>query len=223
LVFALPLEERKERAGSHGPLSRHHSKMPLGRLKQGLILPAGMFDLRTLSQIQVEHMMTDVSGRNADDLVGALADNDAAKRKSAREALVEIGASAVPSLLKTLDGAEQHVRWEIVKALTSIAEPSTAEPLVEALGDDDSDVRWVVGEALIALGHCAVKPLLTALAKSQDSEGYYPASHHVLHDLSKSAELAPLLAPVLAALGHSEPQVGVPVAAEDALAKLTAS
>ena len=29
--------------------------------------------------------------------------------------------------------------------------------MAEALGDDDSDVRWVVGEALIALGHCAVK------------------------------------------------------------------
>ena len=90
-------------------------------------------------------------------------------------------------------------------------------------GDDDADVRWVVGEALIVLGRCAVKPLLTALTKSQDSEGYYQASHHVLHDLSKSADLAPLLAPVLAALGRSEPQVGVPVAAADALAKLDAS
>jgi HEAT repeat protein len=168
-------------------------------------------------------MMTNVSGQNVDDLVGVLADKDAAKRKSARQALVEIGASAVPPLLKTLDGAEQHVRWEIAKALTRIAEPSTAEPLVEALGDDDSDVRWVVGEALIALGHCAVQPLLTALTKSQDSDGYYQASHHVLHDISKSTDLAPLLATVLAALGQSEPQVGVPVAAKDALAKLNAS
>jgi hypothetical protein len=61
------------------------------------------------------------------------------------------------------------------------------------------------------------------MTMSQDLEGYYQASHHVLHDLSKNADLAPLLAAVLAALGQSEPQVGVPVAAEDALAKLDVS
>jgi HEAT repeat protein len=161
--------------------------------------------------------MTDTSDHSVEELVAALADKDAVKRKQGREALVRLGSSAVPRLLTALGDNQQHVRWEAAKTLAAIADPAAAETLVDALADKDSDVRWVVGEALIALGHETVKPLLTALTKSDLPDGVYQGAHHVLHDLAKRADLASLLNPVLKAFDEPEPGIAVPVAAAEAL------
>jgi HEAT repeat protein len=161
--------------------------------------------------------MTDASDRNIDELVAALADKDAVKRKQGREALAQLGSSAVPCLLTALGDGQQHVRWEAAKTLTAIADPAAAERLVAALGDEDTDVRWVVGEALIALGPKAVKPLLRSLTKSKLPSGVYQGAQHVLHDLAKHGDLASLLQPVLKAFDELEPEIAVPVAAEKAL------
>ncbi len=164
--------------------------------------------------------MTDSSERNVDQLLAGLASNDAVERQRARNALVEVGSSAVPGLLTTLDDKRQHVRWEAAKTLAEIADPSASETLVQALGDEDSDVRWVAGEALIALKRDALKPLLKGLTKSRDSEGLFKSAHHVVRDLSQHSDLGQLFAPVLKALNQSEPEVGVPVAAQRALENL---
>jgi HEAT repeat protein len=159
--------------------------------------------------------------QSAEEFVVALANKDGAERIKAREALIEIGPSAVTELLKALGAPQQHVRWEAAKTLTAIADPSAADKLLEALGDEDSDVRWVVGEALIALRHAGLRPLLAGLTKSQDSEGLYKAAHHVLQVLANNADLAPIVRPVLDALDQSEPELAVPVAAERALASMS--
>jgi HEAT repeat protein len=156
----------------------------------------------------------------SEELVATLASKDGAKRIKTREALIQLGASAVVELLKALDDPQQHVRWEAAKILTAIADPSAAEKLLETLGDEDSDVRWVAGEALIALRHAGLRPLLAGLTKSQDSECLYKAAHHVLHVLANNAELAPIVKPVLDALDQSEPELAVPIAAERALASM---
>ena len=161
------------------------------------------------------------SERSSEELVAALASTDGAERIKAREALIQIGSSAVAQLINALGDPQQHVRWEAAKALTGISDPSAAEKLVETLGDEDSDVRWVAGEALIALQRAGLKPLLTSLTKLQDSEGLYKAAHHVLHDVAKHAELASVVNPVLDALGQSEPEVAVPISAERALASMS--
>jgi HEAT repeat protein len=163
------------------------------------------------------------SQHSSQELVATLASNDAAERIKARETLAELGASAVPDLLQALGDPEQHVRWEAAKTLAAIGDPSAAEKLSETLGDEESDVRWVAGEALIALGHAGLKPLLTRLTKSRDSAGLYKAAHHVLHDLAQNAKLAPVVKPVLTALGRSDPELAVPVAAERALASMCPS
>jgi HEAT repeat protein len=155
--------------------------------------------------------------QSSEELVAALASKDGAERIKAREALIQIGPSAVTELLRALGAPQQHVRWEAAKILTAIADPSAAEKLVGTLGDEDPDVRWVAGEALIALRHAGLRPLLVGLTKSQDSEGLYEAAHHVLHDLANNIELAPIAKPVLDALGESEPELAVPIAAERAL------
>ena len=164
--------------------------------------------------------MSDSSKPNVDQLLAALAGKDVVERQKARNSLVEIGAAAVPGLITALDANQQHVRWEAAKTLTEIADPTAADALVQALGDEDTDVRWVAGEAMIALKRDAVKPLLNSLTKSQDSEGLYKSAHHVLRDLSKLRDLGPLLVPVLKALDQPEPEVDVPVAAQTALENL---
>jgi HEAT repeat protein len=161
--------------------------------------------------------MADASQKNVDQLVADLGSKDAVERRDARGALVQIGSAAVPPLLNALDAPQQHVRWEAAKALAEIADPSAADKLVAALGDKDSDVRWVVGEGLIALGGGAVKPLLTTLTKSDLPDGVYQGAHHVLHDLAKRGDLAPQLDPVLKALDQLEPEIAVPQAAAEAL------
>ena len=52
---------------------------------------------------------------------------------------------------------------------------------------------------------------------AKDSEAIYKGGHHVLHDLAKVKKLAPLLKPVLEAFDQAEPEVSVPVAAQEAL------
>ena len=161
--------------------------------------------------------MTDASKQNVDRLVADLGKKDAVERRDARAALVQIGSEAVPPLLDALDAPQQRVRWEAAKSLAEIAEPAAAERLIAALGDKDSDVRWVVGVALIALGRKAVKPLLTTLTKSDLPDGVYQGAHHVLHDLAKRGDLASLLEPVLKAFDEPEPEIAFPVAAAEAL------
>jgi HEAT repeat protein len=161
--------------------------------------------------------MADASKENVDRLVAELGSKDAVERREARAALVQIGSAAVSPLWHALDAPQQHFRWEAAKALAEIADPTSAERLVAALGDKDSDVRWVVGEALIALGRESVKPLLTTLTKSDLPDGVYQGAHHVLHDLAKHHDLEVSLRPVLTALDQLEPEIAVPQAAVEAL------
>ena len=161
--------------------------------------------------------MTDTSDKTVEQLVAALGAKKAGERLKAYEALVNARSEAVPALLDALNDPQQHVRWESAKALAEIADPSAAERLVAALADKDSDVRWVVGTALIALGRRVVKPLLTTLTKSDLPDGVSQGAHHVLHDLMKRDDLASLLQPVLKAFDEPEPAVAVPVAAAEVL------
>jgi HEAT repeat protein len=161
--------------------------------------------------------MTDAADQNIEQLATDLGSKDTVQRQNAQRALVRLGSAAVPALLGALDAPEKRARWEAAKALTDIADPAAAKRLVRALGDRDSDVRWVVGEALVALGRDGVKPLLQALTESGLPEGTYPAAHHVLHELVKQNDLAARLEPVLHAFNKTEPEVTVPLAAAEAL------
>lgn len=164
--------------------------------------------------------MSDSSQPNVDQLLAALGGKDARERHKVRDALVEIGAAAVPGLITALNDNQQQIRWEAAKTLAQIADPAAADALIQSLGDEDMDVRWVASEAMIALNRDAVKPLLNRLTKSQVSQELYKSAHHVFRDLSKRSDLGHLLAPVLHALDQSEPEVAVPVAANSALESL---
>lgn len=165
--------------------------------------------------------MTDAGASSIETLVGELASNEMSQRTTARQCLVKIGAPAVSALTAALADRQDHVRWEAAKTLGAIADPASIPPLVEALQDRNRDVRWVAGEALIAMGQPAIVPVLKGLLATDPVNpiGLYENSHQVLHALANDT-LRPMLAPVLEALKHSEPEVATPPVAEAALEAL---
>ena len=112
------------------------------------------------------------------------------------------------------------MRWEAAKALCGIADPIAATALVNALDDRDGDVRWLAAEGVAALGRDGLQPLLVALLQRAQSGWLCEGAHHVCHTLVKRKRLGPILRPVLAALGQTEPEVAVPPAAYTALSRL---
>lgn len=150
-------------------------------------------------------------------LLKQLASSDADERIKAREQLAEIGSAAVPGLLVALDDEQQHVRWEAAKTLESIADSRSIPKLVDTLGDDDGEVRWIAGEALIAMGGECVADVCDGIIRTRDSIDFYKAAHHVLNELAKKPKLQAMLSPLLAAFRSPEPQIAVPVAAEEIL------
>lgn len=103
--------------------------------------------------------------RDTAGLVLALRHRDAGVQYEAAEALGLLREpSAVPSLMAALTGDRYSgVRWKAAEALARIGAPAV-EPLIQALGHQDEDVRW---KAAIALGEIAdmraVPPLIALL------------------------------------------------------------
>jgi len=103
--------------------------------------------------------------------------------------------------------------------LGQIAAPESAPVLVEALEDNEFDVRWLAAEGLIKLNVKGLKSLLHALMKKTESGFLREGAHHVIHDLAKGA-LRKSLAPVLASLEDGKMTIEAPEAAFKALKML---
>ncbi len=87
-------------------------------------------------------------------LIRILSDNDERVRRSAADALGEIGdVRAVEPLIKVLGDDSWRVRWPAVEALGKIGDERAVEPLIKLLEDEDDDVRNAAEEALEKLGH----------------------------------------------------------------------
>ena len=155
-------------------------------------------------------------------LIAALSAANPADRQHARETLVNIGRSAVSSLIRLLDDPHSQGRWEAVKALAAIGDPAAAPALIGALEDEEGDVRWLAANALIDLGHEALQPLLSALAYRQSSPDLLEGAHHVLSKLYWR-DSPQVVKPVLAALDGPAPQMAVHLAAYSALNVIRAS
>jgi HEAT repeat protein len=133
-------------------------------------------------------------------LVNRLGDDDGLLRRKARETLVNLDGSAVPSLIMALSNPSR-------------GDPSAAPALVEALEDERFGVRWLAAEALIALGaEATLPPLMHALSESADSVWLRHGGHHVLRTLARNG-LPKTVQPVLAALEDVEPAVECPALA----------
>ncbi len=155
---------------------------------------------------------------SAEELIRRLGAAKTLDRIEARQALVRMGNAATPALIAALSDTDEIVRWEAAKALGDIADPAAIEALINAL-EDEIDVRWLAGEALIRQGRSCLVPLLRALCSHSPSLELLQGAHHVLHDMW-AGSMQSVVQSVLEALKGSDPQLSVPVAASEALRSL---
>ncbi len=92
------------------------------------------------------------------------ADDWDAVRRAAAEALVRIGAPAVPALIQALGDDWDAVRRAAAWALGAIGDPQAVPALIQALGDSDSAVRRAAAWALGAIGDPQAVPPLSVWA-----------------------------------------------------------
>jgi HEAT repeat protein len=155
-------------------------------------------------------------------LIETLHGPDATKRQSTRKALVTLGKAAVKPLIALLSDTRPHVRWEAAKALGKIGDPTSAPALVEALEDDDSNVRWLAAVGLAAMKLKGLMPLLSALVRHPYSIWLREAAHHICRELMRQGSFREL-GPLLNALEHPDPEVSVPIAVYDVMRALYSS
>ena len=84
-----------------------------------------------------------------EELVKKFYSKNGIERKIARYELVKIGTPAVKYLTALLKAPKEYTRWEAIKTLSQIADPGTLPVLINALENEDFDVRWIAAEALL--------------------------------------------------------------------------
>ncbi|HDL18323.1 MAG TPA: HEAT repeat domain-containing protein [Bacteroidetes bacterium] len=113
-------------------------------------------------------------------------------RQEARKVFVSRGTDAVDYLAEAIIIANHneklanfgvspgHLKWEALKALVEIANPSSTPLFLDAMKDEDNSIRWLAAEGFSALQNDGLKYLLDALIKSPDSLFLRRGAHHVL-------------------------------------------
>jgi HEAT repeat protein len=95
-------------------------------------------------------------------LVAALHEAENVGRRNALvEAVVQLGRAALPALLRALRARPAH-RKLLVDALGAIGDSAASEAIIEALADEDPNVRIAAAEALGSAGGAEVVAALTA-------------------------------------------------------------
>jgi HEAT repeat protein len=155
--------------------------------------------------------------RAVEPLVGGLGGWDSDVHRTAAEALGNLGdRRAVEPLIKVLGDGKRHVRQAAAEALDKLGEPKwkeiiqgdkedwarlgacgdsrAVEPLIRVLGDRLSmhgDDHRAAKDALVALGQCAVGPLIKALSVA--GSGVFAAVAEVLGKLGDTSAVEPLI------------------------------
>ncbi len=177
-----------------------------------------IFDFDERDRLYHLERMKNVNGdKRIKKTIEQLHNKDGYTREKAREALIAIGKPAVPKLIELLSNRNRLLKWEACKALGSIRDPGAAAALVTMLQDENMEVRWAAGEALIAIGAKVLAPLLSGLVKHFDSVYMRQGARHVLGAFKKKHLLNPKTLAVMDTLKIFEPGISVPIAAQKAL------
>lgn len=123
------------------------------------------------------------------ELLNALCSDNGMERQRAREALVAKGKDVIGFLMELLAHPKHIYRWEAVKALDEIGHPASMPLFIQALEDDNCDVRWIAAKGLIKHGMLSVGPLLKSLIEKSDSVFVLAGAHHVFFDLNENGIL----------------------------------
>jgi len=155
-------------------------------------------------------------------LLESLFSENGMERKSAREKLVKIGTPVIDYLMEHIHHPKHIHRWEAIKTMEEIANPVSIPLFIEALEDDESDIRWIAAEGLINIGTQSIIPLLKSLTKNTDSIFVLEGTHHVFYDLKKKENL-PKDFPIdkfLSIIKKSESEDGIKLLAFEILSNL---
>jgi HEAT repeat protein len=137
-----------------------------------------------------------------------LTDSDFRVRHETADALANLGASAVPSLIEALESGDREVRWRAAEILGRIdREAAAAVPaLTKALQDEDAYVRRIAAYALGKVGRDASFAVPILIAQLNDSDINLRAT--AAYALGKIGPNATAAVPNLVArLGDDAPEV----------------
>lgn len=165
-----------------------------------------------------------MSSEKIDALIKQLDDKKGQVREKARLTLVDIGKEATIPLTELLTSKSQQARWEAAKALVSIADPTAIPALIVALNDKVFDIRWLAGEALVAIGPECLPQLLQALQNYTKEpfllEGARHVIKYIIRDHPGDSELKESLKPLVSALEGTASRFETPGVAQTTLIKL---
>ncbi|NOX87383.1 MAG: HEAT repeat domain-containing protein [Calditrichaeota bacterium] len=122
-------------------------------------------------------------------LLETLGSKNGMERRKAREELAAMGKEAIDSLKELLDHPKRIYRWEALKTMVEIGDPVSIPLFIQALEDDEGDVRWIAAEGLIKMGSQSIIPLLKTLVERSDYIFVLVGAHHVFYNLKKAKEL----------------------------------
>jgi HEAT repeat protein len=155
-------------------------------------------NVKEVKEMERTEMMTK-RDPSVDALIEQLASRSVEERHHARQALADLGSTAVPAITNALNDPRRDIRWEAAKTLEAMHFPLVASALVQALEDRDMDVRWVAADALSKQGRDGALVVLERLAEGKNSIWMLQGAHHALKALS-TEDLEPVLEPVVEAL-----------------------
>jgi len=153
-------------------------------------------------------------------LIAELASRSGQRRIQARQKLVSLGRSTIPSLNGLLENRRHQVRWEAAKSMAQINDTDCIPGLLKALEDERFEIRWVAAEGLSALGMPAVKHLLKLLQAKPDSLWLREGAHHVIRSVIGDEPWPELKSVLLELEKLDSVAASVPCAAKLALASL---
>ena len=137
----------------------------------------------------MDEIIRDSKDLEIQQLLKTLGSKEGMERKQARAELVAKGKNMIDFLTELLNHPKHIYRWEALKTMQEIGDPISIPMFIQALEDDESDVRWIAAEGLIKLGMQSVRPLLKTLVEKSDSIFILAGVHHVFYDLKKAKKL----------------------------------
>ncbi len=105
------------------------------------------------------------------------------KRARARFELLQIGKPIIDFFIGLQYVPIHQVRWEAVKTLSQLAVPEAIPILINALENEDMDVRWLAAHGLVQIGKPSIPAVLEALEGNQNSKYLREGAHHILREL----------------------------------------
>jgi hypothetical protein len=134
-----------------------------------------------------------------------LLSDDRSIRIQTREEIEQIGIDIIPHLGEILYFDNHKLRWEAAKTLEQMAYVEGIDIQLQALEDEESDIRWIAAEGLVKLGRKSILPILKKIVNDgTESVFFIKGAYHVLQKLDIEEDLKEKLKPIVKALNKKK-------------------